>query len=100
MRLEEFRVVRKQRRAQNLPYSGSVNFSIFDGRVIFVNADCRNDQSGKKQIIFASRPDFIQSRASLASAASISSVSAASGSFRPCGSKIEKCLNPCFWRDR
>jgi hypothetical protein len=83
VRLEKFRVVWKKGRMENFQYSRSVNFRIFDGGMVAVNEDRRDGQSGKKQIIFASRPNSIQARASLASAASISSVSAASDSFRP-----------------
>src|SRR6266436_7423080 len=96
--LEKFRVVWKKRRMEKFQYSRSVNLRIFDGRVISLNADRRDCQSSQKQIIFASRPDYIQTRAPSASAASISFVSAVSGSFRPCGSKIEKRPSLCFCR--
>src|SRR5216684_2551117 len=99
MRRKKFRVVRKKRGMKEFQYSRSVNLRVLDGGVITMNADRRDCQSNKKQIIFASCLDQFQARASFASAASISSVSAASGSFRPCGSKIEKRPSPCCWRE-
>src|ERR1700674_505853 len=98
MRLEKFHGVWKKRGMENFQYSGSVNFRVFDGGMISVNDDCRDGESGEKQIIFASRPNYVQARASLASAASISCGSAESDSFRPCGSKIGKCPSPCCCR--
>src|SRR4029077_14864402 len=83
---------------KDFQYSRGVNFGVFDVGMISVNADRRDCQSGEKQKILASRPNYVQARASLASAASISCVSAESGSFRPCGSKIEKRPSPCCCR--
>src|ERR1700674_5165367 len=98
MRLEKFHVVWKKRRMENFQYSRSINFRVFDGGMISVNDDCRDGQSGEKQIIFASRRNSVQARASLASAASISCVSAESDSFRPCGSKTGKRSSTCCCR--